>query len=204
MNLGYARASMSATSPVERPHTYGEIQTWDDDTRWEIIDGQPYAMGAPSWFHQSVVMGLGVQLYAHFQGRGCRVVSAPLDVRLPHGDEPDDDIETVVQPDIVVICDLSKMDKRGCRGAPDVVIEVLSPSTAGRDQITKRAIYERHGVREYWLVHPTDRVVTIYRRDGARFVRPEIFEARGVLAVRGHEGLQIDWDQAFLDVPQDQ
>jgi Uma2 family endonuclease len=82
------------------------------------------------------------------------------------------------------------------------VIEVLSPSTAGRDQITKRAIYELHGVQQYWLVHPTDRIITIYRRHGdAGFAKPEIFEARGVVAIHGHEGLEIDWDQTFIDVP---
>jgi Uma2 family endonuclease len=193
---------MSATSPVERPHTYGEIRTWSDDTRWEIIDGQAYAMAGPTYVHQSVVMGLGVQLYAYFQARGCRVLSAPFDVRLPRGDEPDEQIETVVQPDIVVVCDRSKLDDQGCRGAPDVVIEVLSPSTAGRDQVTKRAIYERHGVHQYWLVHPTDRVVTIYRRRSeGGFATPEVFEARGSVPIQGYEGLELDWDQAFVDVP---
>ena len=192
---------MSTTNPVHRPRTYSEIRTWDDDTRWELIDGQPYAMTAPSTSHQSVVMGLAVQLYAHFQGRGCRVLTAPLDVRLPRGDEADDEVQTVVQPDMIVVCDREKLDDRGCRGAPDVVIEVLSPSTAGRDHVTKRALYERHGVRQYWLVHPTDRLVNIYRRQGKGYGAPEVFEARGTTPMQGYEGLTIDWDQAFVDVP---
>ncbi|MFO7562483.1 MAG: Uma2 family endonuclease [Enhygromyxa sp.] len=194
---------MSATSPspVERPHTYGDIRAWDDDTRWELIDGEAHAMAGPSWYHQSVVMALSAQLFAHFRERGCQVLPAPLDVRLPRGDEADDEVQTVVQPDIVVVCDLDKLDQRGCRGAPDLVIEVLSPSTAGRDQITKRALYERHGVQQYWLVHPTDRVVTIHRRAQAGFAPPDLFEARGVVPVAGYEGLEIDWDQAFASVP---
>src|SRR5690606_27688543 len=172
-----------------------------DDTRWELIDGEPHAMAGPSWYHQSVIMALAAQLFAHFREHGCQVLPAPLDVRLPHADEPDDEVQTVVQPDIVVVCDVSKLDQRGCRGAPDLVVEVLSPSTAGRDQVSKRALYERHGVGQYWLVHPIDRVVTIYRHQGAGFAPPDIFEARAILPVVGHEGLAIDWDQTFASVP---
>ncbi len=194
---------VSATNPAERPHTYGEIRTWRDDTRWELLEGQAYAMAGPNRLHQNVLTRLLLQLVPYFDQYGCQVVPAPFDVRLPRGDEPDDQIETVVQPDIVVVCDRSKLDDRGCRGAPDIVIEVLSPSTAGRDQVIKRAIYERHGVPQYWLVHPTDRVVTIYRRHGdGGFATPGIFEARGLMPIGGHEQLVIDWDQAFVDVPQ--
>jgi Uma2 family endonuclease len=187
---------------VQRPHTYGEIRKWGDDTRWEIIDGQPYAMAASGLQHQSVLGRLFVQLLSYFDARGCRVLLAPFDVRLPRSNEPDDSIETVVQPDLVVVCDRSKLDDRGCRGAPDLVIEVLSTSTAGRDQVTKRALYERHGVQQYWLVHPIDRVVMIYRRQGdGGFATPEVFEARVAVPIQGHEGLAIDWDQTFIDVP---
>jgi len=132
------------------------------------------------------------------------VLPAPFDVRLPREDEADDEVETVVQPDISVVCDVAKLDERGCRGAPDLVVEVLSPSTAGRDHLTKRALYERHGVREYWLVHPIDRIVTVHRRRGegeGKFGVPELFEARGVVPSVGFDGLAIDWDQAFADVP---
>lgn len=192
---------MSAASPADQPRTYGDLRRWGDDTRWEIIDGQAYAMTGPSWQHQAVTMGLSAQLLAYFRSRGCRVLPAPLDVRLPRGSEPDDDVETTVQPDISVVCDPSKLDERGCRGAPDLVIEVLSPSTAGRDHLTKRALYERHGVREYWLVHPIDRIVTMHRRTGQGGFSPsELFEARGVQRMDGFPGLEIDWDQAFADV----
>lgn len=194
--------SMSATDPVDRPRTYGDLRRRKDDTRWEVIDGEPFCMTGPSWQHQSVVAGLLVQLVAHFRARGCRVLPAPFDVRLPRGAELDDDVETVVQPDISVVCDLDKLDEHGCRGAPDLVVEVLSPSTAGRDHLTKRALYERHGVKEYWLVHPIDRIVTVLRRgpDGA-LGQADLFEARGVRAAGAFDGLEVDWDQAFADVP---
>jgi Uma2 family endonuclease len=195
-------SSMSATSPADRPYTYGDLRRWPDDARWELIDGQAHAMAGPSWQHQVVCLGLAVQLRAHFQ-QACRVLLAPFDVRLPLGDEDDDAIATVVQPDISVVCDASKLDARGCRGAPELVIEVLSPTSAARDHLTKRALYEHHGVREYWLVHPLDRLVTIHRRDARAeqsFAAPELFEARGKLASAGFPGLELDWDDVFANV----
>jgi Uma2 family endonuclease len=191
---------MSGTKPADRPQTYGDIRERTDDTRWELIEGQAYAMTGPSWQHQSVVARLLVQLVGHFGDR-CRVLPAPLDVRLPRAHEADELVETVVQPDISVVCDLSKLDERGCRGAPELVIEVLSPSTAGRDHLIKRALYERHGVRQYWLVHPIDRLVTIHRRGEDGFAPSVLFEARGVVAVDGYAGLEVDWDQVFADLP---
>ncbi len=194
---------MTASRPIDKgelPRTYAELRARQDELRWELIDGQAHAMTGPSWQHQSVVGRLFAQLLAQLGDR-CRVLVAPLDVRLPRSDEPDDEVETVVQPDIVVVCDLSKLDDRGCRGAPDLVVEVLSPSTAGRDHLVKRALYERCGVRQYWLVHPFDRLATIHRRAGDRFAPPDLFEARGLLPVADHDGVEIDWDQVFADLP---
>jgi Uma2 family endonuclease len=191
---------MSATSPLPSLHTYGDLRRWSDDVRWELIDGQAHAMTGPSWQHQRVCMNLGSQLNAHFSARGCRVFPAPFDIRLPEGDEHDDAIRTVVQPDISV-CDASKLDARGCRGAPDLVVEVISPSTAARDNVIKRALYDRHGVREYWLVHPIDRMETIYgRRSEGGFGPAELLAAAGKLTSPGFPGLEVDWDEVFADV----
>jgi Uma2 family endonuclease len=192
---------MSATSPLPRLHTYGDLRRRSDDIRWELIEGEAHAMAGPSWQHQTVSTNLLIQLATHFRERGCRVFAAPFDIRLPEGDEHDDAIRTVVQPDLSVVCDASKLDSRGCRGAPDLVVEILSPSTAGRDHVIKRALYERHGVREYWLVHPIDRVVLIYRRSGeGGFDVFETFVAEGKLQNTGFPGLEVDWDQVFADV----
>lgn len=192
---------MSEPSPSRRIFTYADLRSWPDDERWELIEGEAFAMTSPSWQHQGVCMNLGVQLSLHFRGQGCRVLPAPFDVRLPEGDEHDDAIETVVQPDIVVVCDKTKLDARGCRGAPELVIEILSPSTATRDHVIKRTLYERHGVREYWLVHPLDRILMVYRRgESGRFVQAEPVAAAGKLASPGFEGLEIDWDLVFADV----
>jgi Uma2 family endonuclease len=192
---------MSAPSPVSRLHTYGDLRRLSDDTRWELIDGEAHAMAGPSWQHQRVSMNLSAQLNTHFTPRGCLVFTAPFDIRLPERDEHDDAIRNVVQPDISVVCDASKLDSRGCRGAPDLVVEILSRSTAGRDQVIKRALYERHGVREYWLVHPIDRVLTICRRSGeSGFDIFETFVTEGKLPSAGFPGLEVDWDNVFAGI----
>lgn len=182
-------------------HTYAEYCTWPDDARYELIDGVAYAMApAPVRSHQEVLGGIFSQVHTALEGRRCRAYIAPFDVRLPHGDEADDDVDTVVQPDLSVVCDRDKLDTRGCRGAPDWIVEVLSPATAGHDMIVKRRLYERAGVREYWLVHPTDRVVTVYTlRDGAYGV-PAIHELKERLAVTVLPEIEIDWARVLADI----
>ena len=129
-----------------------------------MIDGVAYDMSpAPSRKHQGLSREIGKPIVDHLPGKQCQVYFAPFDVRLPRfRDEPDDDVETVVQPDIVVVCNRSKLDDRGCRGAPDWIIEILSPSTAAKDLKIKQELYERHGVRELWFVHPTDRTMMVF------------------------------------------
>ena len=178
--------------------TYADYRRWPDDERWELIDGVAYAMAAPGLIHQTVVGELFVQISLFLRGKPCRPFVAPFDVRLPRGSEADDDILTVVQPDIVVVCDPAKLSERGCRGAPDWVIEVLSPSTAAKDQIQKLAAYERAGVREVWLVHPTDHVVSAYRVDPqGGYGKPVIHETVGTLEPGLFADLLIDWGLVF-------
>ena len=130
------------------------------------------------------------------RGSDCRPYVAPFDVRLPKSTEVDDVIDTVVQPDVAVICNPSKLDDRGCRGAPDWIVEVLSPRTSKKDQREKRDLYERHGVREYWLLHPTDQTLMIYRLNGAGYGKPDILTLAGETAVEAIEGLVIRWPEA--------
>ncbi|WP_225892858.1 MULTISPECIES: Uma2 family endonuclease [unclassified Methylomonas] len=144
-------------------HTYGDYLQWPDDLRYELIDGDAYLMPpTPDLAHQDVAGEIYCQATNVLQGKPCRIFIGPVDVRLPKRDEADELIASVVQPDVLVVCDPTKLDKRGVRGAPDWVVEVLSPSTASHDQIKKRDLYQRAGVREYWLVHPIDRMLTIY------------------------------------------
>jgi Uma2 family endonuclease len=181
-------------------HTYAEYCAWPEDVRYELIDGQAYAMSpGPNRRHQEVVGELFRQVADALEGTPCRVYVAPFDIRLPRGSEADDDVDTVVQPDISVICDRSKLDDRGCRGAPDWVIEVLSPSSASHDQILKRALYERHGVREYWVIHPVDRIVTVYRLVDGAYGRPDIFELEDTLACGILPEVVIDWARVMRE-----
>ena len=177
-------------------HTYGEYLTWPEDVRYELIDGEAYLMApAPTVAHQRIAGELYRVIADALQGRRCEVFIAPFDVRLPRGDEADAAIDTVVQPDLTVVCDPAKIDERGCRGTPDWVVEVLSPSTAAHDQVVKLRIYERAGVGECWLVHPTDRTVTVYRLENSRYGRPMIAELVGELACGVVSDVTVDWSR---------
>jgi len=184
----------------ERHYRYADYLGWPDDVRYELIDGVAWLMApAPTRRHQELVGELFRQVANALEGRQCRAYVAPFDVRLPHGDEADADIDTVVQPDVLVVCDPAKLDDRGLRGAPDWVIEVLSPATAGHDQTRKLAAYERAGVPEVWLVHPSDRVLTVYRRDGDRYGRPLIQEFEGITPSL-LDGVAIDWQRVLAQL----
>jgi Uma2 family endonuclease len=179
-------------------HTYGDYLAWPDDVRYELIDGVAYLMSpAPTRLHQEVVGEIYRQTANALAGQPCRPYIAPFDVRLPRRDEADDRVDTVVQPDLLVVCDHGKLDERGMRGAPDWIVEVLSPASASHDQTVKLAAYERAGVPQVWLVHPTDRVVTVYRIEGMRYGRPAIYETKGELGVETLPGLRIRWDLVF-------
>jgi len=186
--------------PSEPRFTYGDYVRWSGDERWELIDGEVFAMSpAPSRGHQEAVVGLVAQIAPQLQGGPCRPYVAPFDIRLPQGAEADAAVETVVQPDIAVICDPSKLDAAGCRGAPDWIVEVVSPATAARDRIVKRDLYERHGVREYWVLDPDDRRLTIHRLDPStgRFSAPATADADGTTSPRSVPGVAIDWSLVF-------
>jgi Uma2 family endonuclease len=175
-------------------YTYADYQSWPEDVRYELIDGVAYAMApAPTRTHQSLVGELFRQVATALKDKPCQPFVAPFDVRLPHADEMDDRVDTVVQPDVLVVCDAARVDERGVRGAPDWVAEVLSPSSAAHDQITKLALYERAGVREYWLLHPSDRLVTVYRLVDGHYGRPEISEMKHSLAIGVLPDVTVDW-----------
>ena len=182
--------------PRRKPsgYTYADYLTWPDDVRYELVDGVAYAMGpAPTRIHQQVAGEIFRQTANALKGKPCQAFVAPLDVRLPQAGAADAATVTVLQPDVLVVCDPAKLDDQGVRGAPDWVVEVLSPASAVHDQIVKLAAYERAGVAEYWLVHPTDRVVTVYRLQDGAYGRPEISELQGTLAVAVVPNLVIDW-----------
>ena len=153
----------------DQKYSYADYLTWDDGQRWELIEGEAYCMSpAPGVKHQKVSMELCRQFSNHLKGHQCQVFAAPFDIRLSEQHQTSDNyIDTVVQPDISIICDKSKLDERGCNGAPDLIIEILSSSTAGYDIKNKHDLYERFGVREYWILHPIDQTLLVYKINGA-------------------------------------
>ena len=183
-------------------HNYGDYLRWPEDVRYELIDGAAYLMApAPTLDHQDIAGEIYVQLRQTLKGKSCRVFIAPVDVRLPKAQEEDEQIDTVVQPDVLLVCDPLKLDRRGVRGAPDLVVEVLSPSTASHDQLRKRRVYERAGVLEYWLVHPADRIVIIYRLVNGEYGKPDIYELKGRTPVGVLPGAGIEWDELADRLP---
>lgn len=152
----------------EQHYTLADLMEWDDDKRYELYDGQPVAMASPSNAHQRVGGELFRQLATYLLGKRCKVYQAPFDVQLFAGkDDPPESISTVVQPDISIVCDPEKTSGHGCKGAPDMVVEVLSPSTERYDRLLKFNLYWQAGVREYWIVDPDNRMVSVHTlKDG--------------------------------------
>lgn len=140
-----------------KSYSYADYLNWDFKERVELISGKVYEMmSAPSSRHQLLCVKMIVSLSNHLKGTGCQVYTAPFDVRLPRKSKDAKDIITVVQPDICVICDKTKIDEKGCLGAPDVVVEILSPSNNVLEINNKFNLYEESGVKEYWIVSPQD------------------------------------------------
>ncbi len=171
-----------------------------DDRRRELIDGLEYDMSpAPSRIHQKLSGELFVRIYNALKDGQCEVYAAPFDVRFSEDSAAsDEEIFTVVQPDIVVICDASKLDERGCMGAPNLVIEILSPFTAAKDMKIKRDLYEKYGVSEYWLAHPTDKTFMIYRlKQDKQYAKAEIYAGRDMIESTTVPGLKIALTDLF-------
>ncbi len=159
--------------PAEKTrYTFADVLSWDEDERIEIIDGEAFMMATPSRIHQEISGELFRQLANFLEGKQCRVYPAPFGVRLfaRDGDGPED-VDTLVEPDISVVCDRSKLDQHGCKGAPEMVIEILSPSTLRHDRLVKLNLYDQAGVFEYWIVDPQNRAVQVFRRDGGAALR---------------------------------
>jgi Uma2 family endonuclease len=202
-NGGMKRMGDPALAPKER-YTYRNYRTWPDEERWELIEGQAWSMSpAPMPRHQTLLGKLHLEFGTFLRGKPCQVFLAPFDVLIPKAEEPDDDVDTVVQPDLVVFCDRSRITDKGSRGAPDVAVEILSPSTSKKDLNEKFRLYERSGVREYWVVDPGNRSILVYRRNDGRFDQGELREPVldfGPIASEVLVGLSIDPEDLFTDI----
>lgn len=182
-------------------YTFADYLTWDENERIEIIDGEAFLMAAPSSKHQEISMEISRQLANFLVGKPCRVYPAPFNVRLfaKDGDAPED-VDTVVEPDISVICDRSKIDARGCKGAPDLIVEILSPSSLRNDRLVKLRLYQRAGVREYWIADPENKTVQVFLLNSNGILYPhEDYGQEDVAKVNVLDGCFIELDKVFSE-----
>jgi len=186
----------------DQRYSYADYLTWPDDECWELIDGVQYCMSpAPLRRHQDLSRLLERQIDNYLQDKTCTMYHAPFDVRLSEqANASDNYTDTVVQPDILVVCDKSKLDQRGCNGAPDLIIEILSPSTAKMDTLLKFNLYQKHGVKEYWLVHPNDQIVMVFKLlDNGLYGRADMYVAGDIVQVPLLGEIEIDLAKVFTE-----
>lgn len=188
--------AMTITRRDAHYHMYGDYLTWSRNSGDELIDGAAYVKepDAPSMLHQAILFEIGRQIGNALEGTSWRAFVAPFDVRLPKSTERDEQVDTVVQPDVLITRDHQKLDSRGMRGAPDWLAEVLSPSTASYDRTCKIPAYERAGVSEVWLIDPSDRTVAIYRLAGGRYGKPALLKLKGRTQLSAVPGVVINWE----------
>ncbi|MDO4177543.1 MAG: Uma2 family endonuclease [Bacillota bacterium] len=184
--------------PKEEHYTLADALTWDENERIELIDGVPYMMAPPVREHQRILMELARQIGNYLAGKKCEVYPAPFAVRLfeQASDEPRN-VNTMVEPDISVVCDPDKLDKIGCRGAPDFIVEILSPSTQRHDRLTKYNLYQQAGVREYWIVDPELQTVQVFVLEDRHFQAFEFYNADAVADVKALPGCRISLSDVF-------
>ena len=181
-------------------YTYADYLTWRLKDRIELIMGRIFRMSpAPSSEHQQIVSALHGNLYQYFKHTHCQVFPAPFDVVLPSASE--EKLDTVVQPDITIICDSSKITAKGCMGSPDMVVEVVSKGSIRKDLHEKFALYEQHAINEYWLVLPSERSLIIFTLNDKGIYQPSKPLTRGDQATSSIlTGLSIELDEIFPDM----
>lgn len=171
-------------------HTYHDYLTWNDGERWEIIEGEAYNMSpAPTFVHQNIVGACYYQLVTQLQKKKCVPGMAPTDVVLSE--------DNVVQPDVFVVCQKQKIKESHIEGAPDLVIEVISPATALKDKREKRLLYEKFGVKEYILIYPQESLTERYRLHKKTYLSPDIFGEKQTLHLTSLKGIKLDLKEVF-------
>ncbi|MDQ7092856.1 Uma2 family endonuclease [Desulfosporosinus sp. PR] len=183
----------------EQLFTYQDYLTWPENERWELLNGRPYNMTpAPSRRHQEISGQLLTLFNNYLKGKTCRVYAAPFDVRLPQPPESAEQASTVVQPDLVIVCDKTKLDQRGCQGSPDLVVEITSPSTFQKDLKDKFLLYEKVGVQEYWIVYPEENTLCVFNlTTEGKYSRPEVYTERDSVKVGLFNDLTIELPEVF-------
>ncbi len=187
---------------LSKSYTYADYLSWKFTDLVELVRGRVMRkMSAPTEAHQQCSSNLQGLVWNYLRGKPCRVYAAPFDVRLLRSTgNGDTQVKTVVQPDLCVICDLTKLDRRGCVGAPDWIIEILSPGTAIHDTKTKFDLYAENGVGEYWIVYPGEQTISVYvLREGEYQPQADYYEP-GLIPSHTLPELQLEWADVFEGV----
>jgi len=187
-----------------KTYSYADYLRWTFEERLELIRGKIFKMiPAPNSYHQELSVIISGELYSYLKGKSYRVFSAPFDVRLPRKGESDDKkIFTVVQPDICVICDSAKVDIRGCTGAPDIIVEILSPGNNQKELRNKYEVYEESGVIEYWIISPQDKTFLKYTlTTGGKYDPSKLMTTGDVITTPILPGFALDLETVFAGLP---
>lgn len=187
---------------AKQKYTYTDYLTWPEGERWEIIEGIPYMQSAPTWQHQAISGDIFSQFYEYLKDKPCRVFAAPFDLCISEDNEDDEEISNLIsQPDIVVVCDESKLRKTGYFGVPSLIVEISSPSTARKDKILKFNKFEMAGVKEYWIVEPENKLVNVFfLQENKRYGRPDIYSDEDKIKVYTFPDLIIDLKSVFANL----
>jgi len=201
----YGCVSTVELDEAER-YSYADYLTWADNKRRELFDGISKLMAAPNILHADITANILGNIWPFVKKRKgkCKVFHAPVDVRLPkNGETADDKIFTVVQPDICVVCDPSKIDIKGIIGAPDLIVEVVSPSNTNLMMRKKFDVYEEAGVKEYWVIYPKSGLTVFLLQNNGKFddgtTYDVIYTPNAKVPVNTIEGLEIDLNELFVD-----
>ncbi|MFD2200847.1 Uma2 family endonuclease [Shivajiella indica] len=183
-------------------YTYADYLTWEMEEMVELIKGKVFkkAAAAPRRIHQWLTGNLYTEMNLFLKGKQCQAYIAPFDVRLPINSKKDDKISTVVQPDICVVCDMDKLDDRGCIGAPDLVVEVLSPGNKQVELQHKYQVYEESGVKEYWLVDPEGQTLLIYTLIHGRYQASRLMTTGDIVKSSVILGFELDLEVFFAEI----
>lgn len=179
-------------------YTYADYLSWQLEEMVELIKGKVFKhTAAPRRWHQEVSGKVFNELYNYQSGNPCKVYAAPFDVRLPMKSKKHEDIDTVVQPDICVVCDQNKLDELGCVGPPDLIIEILSPGNNSKELRNKYEVYEESGVLEYWVIQPNECTLMIYTLIEGKYRPSKLYTIGDVVHSKALEGFKLDLDEVF-------
>ena len=186
---------------LEKMYTYADYYKWRFEERVELIKGKIFKMSpAPNRFHQELTRDILLALSNFLQGKQCQVYMAPFDVRLPKKSNDDKDIITVLQPDVCVVCDPSKLDYRGCIGAPDIIVEILSPGNNSKEMKNKYEVYEYACVKEYWVVSPQNQTFLIHTLQDGKFQLSPVKVPGDVVTSALLPGFSLDLTELFKNI----